>query len=222
VSIIEPWPNVGTNQRGEQVRASKNIAYVLQQVADADTILHPVWRSGIQHAGRLANLLSAGIATIFQGGNPSVHDATSFDGSNASLEDILGLVDQLMLRRSTGTGPCIFICLGHQLAAASHVRLIQRATRQLLEITRLPMDSGGRSLASLQELCGRIVDVGESLAVLKRGPGAGTIRASPSHATRNSRSARDACNRTHRIATSRTYPNRCCLRMAWSRTSSTA
>jgi GMP synthase-like glutamine amidotransferase len=169
VSIIEPWPNVGTNQRGEQVRASKNIAYVLQQVADADTILHPVWRSGIQHASRLANMLSAGIATIVQGGNPSVHDATSFDGSNASLEDILGLVDQLLLRRSTGTGPTIFICLGHQLAAASHVRLIKRATRQLLELARLPMDSDSRSLQSLQRLCRHIVDVGASLPVLKRG-----------------------------------------------------
>ncbi len=89
VSIIEPWPNVGTNQRGEPVRASKNIAYVLQQVADADTILYPVWRSGIPHPERLANILSAGIATIVQGGNPSVHDASSFDGANASLEDIL-------------------------------------------------------------------------------------------------------------------------------------
>ena len=31
VSVIEPWPNVGTNQRGETVRASKNLAYVLQR-----------------------------------------------------------------------------------------------------------------------------------------------------------------------------------------------
>ncbi|MCM2312977.1 MAG: hypothetical protein NDI84_16410 [Steroidobacteraceae bacterium] len=169
VSIIEPWPNVGTNQRGEQVRASKNIAYVLQQVADADTILHPVWRSGIQHPERLANILSAGIATIVQGGNPSVHDATSFDGSNASLEDILCLVDQLLMRRSTGTGPSIFICLGHQLAAASHIRLIRHAVRELLELARLPMDPHGRSLESLKRLCRRIVEVGESQPVLKRG-----------------------------------------------------
>ena len=41
VAVIEPWPNVGTNPRGEAVRASKNIAYILQQVADADTILYP-------------------------------------------------------------------------------------------------------------------------------------------------------------------------------------
>jgi len=70
VGVIEPWPNVGTNPRGEQVRASKNVAYVLQQIADADTILYPVWRSGIENAERLANVLSAGIATIVQGGNP--------------------------------------------------------------------------------------------------------------------------------------------------------
>ena len=169
VSVIEPWPNVGTNPRGEPVRASKNTAYVLQQVADADTILYPVWRSGIEHAERLANVLSAGIATIVQGGNPSVHDPASFDGGNASLEDILALVDHLLLRRSTGSGPSIFICLGHQLAAASHVRLIQRATRELLALERLPMDPGGRSLTALKRLAQQIADLGETLVVIKRG-----------------------------------------------------
>ena len=121
MSIIEPWRDVGVNPRGEPVRASKNVAYVLQQVADADTILYPVWRSGIAEPARLANVLSAGLATIVQGGNPSVHDAPSFDGGKASLEDLLSLVDQLLLRRSTASGPAIFICLGHQLAAASHI-----------------------------------------------------------------------------------------------------
>jgi hypothetical protein len=169
VAVIEPWPSVGTNPRGEQVRASKNTAYVLQQVADADTILYPVWRSGIQNAERLSNILSAGIATIVQGGNPSVHDASSFDGANANLDDILELVDQLLMRRSTGSGPSIFICLGHQLAAASHIRLLQRATRDVLGLARLPMDPEGRCLSILQRLCSHIVEVGESLPVLKRG-----------------------------------------------------
>ena len=49
VAVVEPWPNVGINLRGEPVRASKNVAYILQQVADADTILYPVWQSGIPH-----------------------------------------------------------------------------------------------------------------------------------------------------------------------------
>jgi hypothetical protein len=142
---------------------------MLQQIADADTILYPVWRSGIENPGRLANVLSAGIATVVQGGNPSVHDPSSFDGANASLEDILALVEQLLLRRSTGSGPSIFICLGHQLAAASHIRLIQRATRDLLALPLLPMDAGGRSLANLQQLAAQIVALGESLPVVKRG-----------------------------------------------------
>jgi len=129
IAVVEPWASVGTNPRGEPVRASKNIAYIFQQVADADTILFPVWQSGIHNPERLANILSAGIATIVQGGCPSVHDASSFDGASAGLDDLLTLIDQLLLRRSTASGPSIFICLGHQLAAASHMRLLQRAVR---------------------------------------------------------------------------------------------
>jgi hypothetical protein len=169
VSIIEPWPDVGKNPWGEPVRASKNIAYALQQIADADTILYPVWRSGIQDPDRLANVLSAGIATVIQGGNPSVHDAGSFAGGQASLDDLLTLVDQLLLRRSTGSGPAVFICLGHQLAAASHVRLIRRASREVLALPRLPMDPGGRTLSALKRVCASIAGIGESLLVLKRG-----------------------------------------------------
>ena len=169
VSIIEPWRDVGTNPRGEPVRASKNVAYVLQQVADADTILYPVWRSGIEDPARLANVLSAGIATVVQGGNPSVHDASSFAGGAAGLEDMLALVDQLLLRRSTASGPTIFICLGHQLAAASHIRLIKRAVREIHALTRLPMDPGGRALDTLQRVCGEILAVGASVPIVKRG-----------------------------------------------------
>jgi GMP synthase-like glutamine amidotransferase len=169
VSVIEPWRDVGTNPRGEPVRASKNVAYVCQQVADADTILYPVWRSGIEDPERLANVLSAGIATVVQGGNPSVHDAPSFHGGRASLDELLALVDQLLLRRSTASGPTIFICLGHQLAAASHIRLIRRAVREIQELARLPMDPGGRALTTLHRVCGEVGAVGESLAIVKRG-----------------------------------------------------
>jgi len=151
------------------VRASKNIAYVLQQVADADTILYPVWRSGIQHPERLANILSAGIATIVQGGNPSVHDASSFDGGSASLDDILSLVDHLLMRRSTAAGRAFSSASGTSWPRASHVRLIQRATAQVLDLPRLPMDPTGRALSLLKRLCAQIVEVGESMPVVKRG-----------------------------------------------------
>jgi len=167
VSIIEPWPDVGTNPRGEAVRASKNVAYILQQVADADTILYPVWRSGIDNPERLASVLSAGLATVVQGGNPSVHDARSFDGGRAGLDELLALIDQLLLRRSAGSGPSIFICLGHQLAAASHIRLIRRAAHECLELQRLRMDPSGRTLGALHRLCRQIIATGESLRIVK-------------------------------------------------------
>ncbi|MBX3706651.1 MAG: hypothetical protein KF911_08435 [Pseudomonadales bacterium] len=111
VSIVEPWPNVGINPRLETGRASKNVAYVLQQTADADSILYPVWQSGIAHPARRANVLSAGMATVIQGGNPSAYDPASFDGTRAGAEDVLALLEQLLLRRSSGTGPAVFICL---------------------------------------------------------------------------------------------------------------
>jgi len=169
VAVVEPWASVGTNPRGEPVRASKNIAYICQQVADADTILFPVWQSGIRSPERLANILSAGIATIVQGGCPSVHDAASFEGASAGLDDMLALVDQLLLRRSTASGPSIFICLGHQLAAASHIRLLQRAVREIGKLARLPLDPSGRVLNSLQRAAERITRMGDQLQVVKQG-----------------------------------------------------
>ena len=169
IGVVEPWASVGTNPRGEPVRASKNLAYVFQQVADADTVLFPVWQSGIHTPERLANVLSAGIATIVQGGCPSVHDASSFEGSSVRLEDMLGLVDQLLMRRSTASGPSIFICLGHQLAAASHIRLLQRAVREIGKLTKLPLDTSGRVLNSLQRAAERIARMGDQLQVVKQG-----------------------------------------------------
>lgn len=168
ISIVEPWPHVGVNLQGETVRASKNVAYLLQQIADADSILFPIWQSGISHPQRLANVLSGCIATIFEGGNPSAYDAATFDGNNASLEDILALVDELLIRRSPGNAPVIFVCLGHQLAAASHIRLLKRSVREVLNTVKLPMDTNNHSLSSLQRVCRNIRDVAEKLPIIKK------------------------------------------------------
>ena len=169
VAVIEPWQHVGINLQGEDVRASKNIAYILQQVADADTILFPVWHSGVSNNKRIASVLGAGIATIVQGGNPSVHDAASFNGANASLEDVLGLTDELLLHRYPSSGPSIFICLGHQLAAASHIRLIKRAVREVADLVHLPLDMERTAITSLQRVCERIAAVAAALPVIKDG-----------------------------------------------------
>lgn len=169
VSIVEPWPDVGVNTHHENVRASKNVAYLLQQIADANTILYPVWQSGIAHPERLANVMSAGMATIVEGGSPSAYDPASFDGTKASLEDILLLVDQLLLRRSARDATQIYICLGHQLAAASHVRLIKRAVREILSLDALPHDPEKHALTSLQRVCRKVAAIGEDLAIKKQG-----------------------------------------------------
>jgi GMP synthase-like glutamine amidotransferase len=148
---------------------SKNIAYVLQQVADADSILYPLWQSGITNPDRVANVLSAGIATVVQGGNPSVYDAASFSGYDVSVAKILSLTDRLLLRRSAGSAPSIFICLGHQLAAESHVRLIRKAVRDIDLITHLPLDPENLALRSLQNVARKIRETGKNLEVIKQG-----------------------------------------------------
>ena len=169
VAIIEPWQSVGINQHGESVRASKNVAYIAQQIADADSVLFPVWESGISNPELLVSAISASMAILFEGGDPSVHDPRSFDGSKANLSDLLGLVDALQLRRSAGSAPCIYVCMAHQLAAASHVRLIKRAVREILNLDQLPLDPERHALSALQRACHRIYEIGESLPVIKGG-----------------------------------------------------
>lgn len=169
ISVVEPWPDVGVNLHGEKVRASKNVAYILQQIADADSVLYPLWKSGIANSDRLANVLSAGMAVVFEGGDPSVHDPASFDGTNTSLEDILGLVEQILLRRSAGSAPVVFICLGHQLATAAQIRLIRRAVREIQNTEALQLNPSGKALDTLKSLAKTIEAVGETLTVIKQG-----------------------------------------------------
>lgn len=169
VHVVEPWKNVGINLQGEEVRASKNVAYILQQVADLDTVLYPMWDSGVFDARRLAHATSAGIATVVQGGNPSAYDPASFAGSAASLEQMLSFTDELLLRRSTDSGPSIFICLGHQLAAVSQIRLLRRAVNEIEALAYLSLDDEGRALESLRRVAGKIREMGASLQVIKNG-----------------------------------------------------
>lgn len=169
VAIVEPWPSVGINLHGESVRASKNFAYVLQQVADADSVLFPVWDSGVANPERLASVLSSSMAVIVEGGDPSVHDPRTFDGTKAGLNDLVRLVDALQLRRSAGSAPGIYVCLAHQLVAASHIRLIKKEVHEVFNLGALPLDPERHALNSLQRVCHRIFDVGESLQVVKKG-----------------------------------------------------
>lgn len=78
ITIIEPWQNVGINTLGEEVRASNNVAYIAQKVADMDSVLLPVWSCGIIDPELVVPAITSGYAVIVEGGDPSTYDASTW------------------------------------------------------------------------------------------------------------------------------------------------
>lgn len=167
IAIIEPWEHVGYNHLGEHVRASANVAYLTQKIADCDSLVFPLWQSGPFDLDKLLPVISSGLAIVVEGGDPSVRDPSSFSGSNCSHDDMLELVEGILLSRTPTSAPALFICLGHQLAAQAHVRLIRRAVQAVLAADTLIGDEGDKALRALQRVCQQIQTVGETLAVTK-------------------------------------------------------
>ena len=168
ITIIEPWEHVGVNTIGEDVRASKNVAYIAQKVADMDSILLPVWSSGILDLELVVPAITSGYAVVVEGGDPSTYDASTWTSPVCPREDMFNLVEKLLISRSPTSAPAIFICVGHQLAAECHIRLIRRAVTEVLALTSLERDRSGMALNSLQEVCQRIKVMGKTLQVKKR------------------------------------------------------
>jgi hypothetical protein len=168
ITIIEPWEHVGVNTIGEDVRASKNVAYIAQKVADMDSILLPVWSSGILDLELVVPAITSGYAVVVEGGDPSTYDASTWTSPVCPREDMFNLVEKLLISRSPTSAPAIFICVGHQLAAECHIRLIRRAVKEVLALTSLERDRSGMALNSLQEVCQRIKVMGKTLQVKKR------------------------------------------------------
>lgn len=96
IAILEPWKHVGYNPQGEQVRASINVAYIAQTIADCDSIVFPLWSSGLLNQEQIIPVISAGLAVVVEGGDPSVRDASSFAGSQSSLADLHSFVEKLL------------------------------------------------------------------------------------------------------------------------------
>ncbi|MEM6522006.1 MAG: hypothetical protein AAF892_16340 [Cyanobacteria bacterium P01_D01_bin.71] len=167
IAIIEPWVHVGRNPFGEEVRASLNVAYLAQKLADLDSILFPMWSTGLFELDKLIAVLSAGVAIVMEGGNPSVRDAATFEESKASLDDLQTLTQRILLARSPTSAPAIFICLGHQLAAQAHIRLIQQAVEQIQTLEELKFDPSGSALKALKQVSVRIRNMGQTLKVKK-------------------------------------------------------
>ncbi len=168
ITIIEPWEHVGVNALGEDVRASKNVAYIAQKVADMDSVLLPVWSTGVLDPEIVVPAINSGYAVVVEGGDPSTYDASTWTSPACPREDIFALVEKLLISRSPTSAPAIFICVGHQLAAECHIRLIQRAVKQVLNMTSLERDKETKALRSLQEVCQRIEAMGKTLEVKKR------------------------------------------------------
>ena len=169
VAIVEPWDHVGTNAAGEPLRASTNVAYLLQKIADCDSVLLPVWSSGVFDLDMLVPLLASSLAVVFEGGAPSVHDETTFSYPVCSRANLFALVERLLLARGQCSAPTIFICLGHQLAAACLVGLLRRSVDAVIATHDIPRDHHGDALSALQDVCRRIAGVGEKLEVRKQG-----------------------------------------------------
>lgn len=171
LAIIEPWEHVGRNPLGEDVRASLNAAYIAQKIADCDSILFPLWSTGLLEPNQVVPLITSGLAVVVEGGDPSVRDASTFNGSKCSLEDLHLLVEKLLISRSPTSALALFICLGHQLAAQGHVGLIKRAVKQVLGLESLARDRDGKALKALHKVCQHIEAVGSSLKVRKKNGG---------------------------------------------------
>lgn len=168
ITIIEPWAHVGLNDRGEEVRASKNVAFMAQKIADCDSILFPLWSSGTLDLEKVVPIISSSMAIVLEGGHPSVHNADEWTQPNCSRDDMFAFVEKLLLSRSPRSAPAIFICVSHQLAAECHIRLLRRAVREVLDTEVLKRDAGGEALVSLKAACERIKSVGENLKIEKR------------------------------------------------------
>ena len=167
IAIIEPWQNVGINDRGEAVRASLNVAYIAQRIADMDSVLYPVWSSGVFDQERLASTISSAAAYVVEGGDPSTYDPSTWTSPVCSQTDMFSLVESLILSRHPMSAAGIFICVGHQLAAEAHIRLIRRAVTEIERLDRLPIDPDQFVLNALKITAAHIRATGESLNIIK-------------------------------------------------------
>ena len=167
ISIIEPSDHVGENPKGEGVRASSNIAYISRMVADCDSILFPLWESGISNIDNLKKVLQNSLAIIVEGGYPSAKDKDTFADSKVNLKELQLLMAEIILSRVHKSTPAIFICLGHQIAAQAHINLIKKAVKEITQklSTVIPKDSYQHE--ALISMCERIKIAGEGLKVLK-------------------------------------------------------
>lgn len=82
------------------MRASENVAYLGQCIADCDSVLFPMWASGPLNLDKLIPMISSGLAVVVEGGDPSVRHPATFDGANVSHADMIAFTERLLLSRT--------------------------------------------------------------------------------------------------------------------------
>ena len=169
VCIIEPADHVGQNNARENVRASSNIAFLCRTIADCDSILFPLWQSGMLDEDSLHHVFETSLAVIVEGGHPTAKDASSFDNQNISLDELHNVVESLILSRNNKSASQIFICIGHQLAAQAHTHLIKRAVKEIREYLPGILNSTAYQYQLIIELCNDIENVAKTLKIVKDG-----------------------------------------------------
>jgi len=159
LAILEPWEDVGENDRKEGVRSSVNLAYVASALGFEDIAVVPLWcmRMGfptLPHAELRESL--HGKHVVCEGGAPDVYDEMTFHRDTASREALWGLYKELLLSRPMFQSQT-FVCLSHQLIASTLVELIKDAQFAL---------SVSPSKA-MQECAAEIERVGRSITIAK-------------------------------------------------------
>ena len=99
------------------------------------------------------------MAVILEGGNASVHNPTEWTYPNCSRENMLTLVEHLFLSQSPQSAPVIMICVSHQLAAESNIRLLQNAVNDVINTEKNSRDEDDEALLCLKAICEKIRSV---------------------------------------------------------------
>ena len=130
VVIIEPWAHVGQNVHGEPVRASVNAALHAKSAGRQVACL-PLHSLGSSLPTEEVAQALEGKTLVLEGGEPTVFDASSFNDV-CGREYLIDLYKRILLQRHL-MGPCVFICLSHQLVNACLVELVKEAICALRE-----------------------------------------------------------------------------------------
>lgn len=168
VCIIEPWDHVGFHPDGTPVRASENIAYIAQKIADCGSILFPIWQLGVKDIRKIIEIVSRSPLFVFEGGHASVDKPEEWAHHSCSLDDMLFLVETLLQWRGQRSASGLFICVGHQLVAECLINILKRVCNFVPLVDQLPNDHSGEVLRGIKNIAGKIQEVGQSLRIRKR------------------------------------------------------